>query len=224
VFDTAVPLDDYGVLVGTLRSHVRDQPDNQGRWYHVNLTVEAPAGQYRCAVDVDSKQSAVGVQWKTLTVATSQLGPVAGRTPGYHDLVSNSSSGALDYQRHPLLNNSPGCVFVQQPPAWLQTLIDLLWPRQPWTSGSNLDAAAALEASLVVGADVLIFGEPFQTGLGMHNIHQNQGDPPGTQWWPDNGTWQDGGVITRHADGRADIFISKFSTQSDHTGADGHPA
>jgi uncharacterized protein YukJ len=25
----------------------------------------------------------------------------------------------------------------------------------------------------------------------MHNVHQNQGDPAGSQWWPENGTWQD---------------------------------
>jgi Uncharacterized conserved protein (DUF2278) len=57
-------LDHYGVLVGTLLRHFRDQPDDQGRWFHVHLEVEAPGGLYRCAVDVDSHFSDVGVQWK----------------------------------------------------------------------------------------------------------------------------------------------------------------
>jgi uncharacterized protein YukJ len=35
--------------------------------------------------------------------------------------------------------------------------------------------------------------EALERTLGMHNIHQNQGDPAGSQWWNDNGIWQDGG-------------------------------
>ena len=94
-----MPLAHYGVLVGTLRGHTRDQPDTQGRWYHVNLDVEAPLGQYRCAVDVDSKQSAVGVAWKTVVVDPAQLRLPPGVAPGFHDLEPNASSGAVDYIR-----------------------------------------------------------------------------------------------------------------------------
>ena len=36
-----MPLDRYGVLAGVLRNHFRDRPDTQGRWYHVNLEVDA---------------------------------------------------------------------------------------------------------------------------------------------------------------------------------------
>ena len=68
-----MPLDHYGVLVGTLRGHTRDTPDDQGRWYHVHLAVDAPAGRYRCAIDVDSKQSATGVEWKRLVVPAAAL-------------------------------------------------------------------------------------------------------------------------------------------------------
>ena len=53
-------LDRYGVLSGTLVSHARDTPDSQGRWFHVNLLVNASNVQYRCAIDVDSHQSAIG--------------------------------------------------------------------------------------------------------------------------------------------------------------------
>ncbi|MEV7442534.1 DUF2278 family protein [Streptomyces sp. NPDC091204] len=31
----------------------------------------------------------------------------------------------------------------------------------------------------------------------MHDIHPNQGAPYGSQWWPENGTWQDSGTMTR---------------------------
>ncbi|MGW5851772.1 DUF2278 family protein [Streptomyces sp. NPDC055254] len=218
-----MPLDAYGVLSGTLHRHFRDRPDDQGQWFHVNLEVDGPAGRYRCAVDVDSKQSSTGVQWKVFTLAPSVLEPVPALAPGYHDLSMASGSGALDYLRHPALVDRPGCLFVRRPPAWMRALRDRLRPPRPWNSGSNLDAARALEAVLVPGRPVLIFGEPFDQGLGMHNIHQNQGDPYGSRWWDDNGTWQDGATLTRRPDGWYDVFLNKFSSQADRTDDAGHP-
>jgi len=60
--------------------------------------------------------------------------------------------------------------------------MDMIGGQRGWTSGSHLEAAEALEPVLVVGRRVLVFGEPFSTGLGMHNVHQNQGDPANSQW------------------------------------------
>ena len=206
-------LDRYGVLSGTLVSHRRDRPDAQGRWFHVNLEVDAPLGRYRAAVDVDSKQSATGVLWRVVTVPAAALGAVAGLPPGYHDLSSTAGGGALDYQRHPALAGGRGCLGGP-------------WGGRPvgWTAGDNLQAATALEAVLRVGEPVLVLGEPFTQGLGMHNVHQNQGDPAGSQWWDENAIWQDGATLARRPDGRFDAFLSRFSTQSDRTDDDGHPA
>jgi hypothetical protein len=201
------------VLVGVLDRSFRDRPDDQGRWFHVNLEVDAPAGKHRCAVDVDSKMSAVGVQWKVLALRTSALGPVPGLAPGVHDLARTPGSGALDFQRHPSLSPRPGCLR-----GWAGG-------RDPgWTTGSHVQAAEALEGILVPGRRMLVFGEPFTTGLGMHNVHQNQGDPPGSQWWDDNAIWQDGATMCERTDGRFDVFLSKFSSQATRTGPDGHPA
>jgi hypothetical protein len=219
-----MPLPHYGVLVGTLTSHTRDTPDDQGKWFHVKLKVQAPLGAYQCAVDVDSKQSATGVQWKVLTVAPGMFGPVSGLAAGYHELQRDQASGALDLIRHPELIDRPGCLFIVRPPEWLQRLIDVFVRRTPWTSGSHLDATVALESILVPGAKTLVWGEPFNNGLGMHNIHQNQGDPSGSQWWAQNGIWQDGGTVTLRPDGMLQAFISKFSTQAATTDAAGHPA
>jgi hypothetical protein len=214
-----MPLDAYGALSGTLHQHFRDRPDTQGRWFHVNLEVDAPAGRYRCAVDVDSKQSAVGVRWKVLTLAASVLEPASALAPGYHELSMTSGSGALDHLRHPALSDRPGCLLRGLPAA----LRERLSPPRPWVSGSNLEAAQALESILVPGRPVLILGEPFEHGLGMHNIHQNQGDPYGSQWWDDNGPWQDGATLVRRPDGRYDAFLNKFSSQADATDDEGHP-
>jgi Uncharacterized conserved protein (DUF2278) len=218
-----MPLDRYGVLVGTLHRHFRDQPDTQGRWYHVNLELDAPPGRYRCAVDVDSKMSAVGVQWKVLTVAAAMLPETPALAAGYHELARLQSAGALDLIRHPALVDLPRSRLVRRLPGWLRQILERLLPRRRWTSGSNLEAATALESTLVVGRRMLVFGEPFTSGLGIHNIHQNQGDPAGSQWWDENAIWQDGGVMTERPDGSFDVFISKFSTQSAKTDDDGHP-
>ncbi|MBJ7331596.1 MAG: DUF2278 family protein [Solirubrobacteraceae bacterium] len=215
-----MPLDHYGVLAGTLTSHVRDTPDDQGRWYHVNLQLSAPLGSYRCAVDVDSKQSAVGVQWKVLKVASASFAPASTVATGYHELAHTQAARALDHIRHPALIDNPGCVFVVAPPAWLANL----FPRRPWKTGSNIDASEALESILVTGRRTVVWGEPFETGLGMHNVHQNQGDPLTSQWADENGIWQDGGVMVERDDGDLDAFISKFSSQASRTDDEGHPA
>jgi hypothetical protein len=218
-----VPLDRYGVLVGVLHRHVRDRPDNQGRWFHVNLEVDAPGGRYRCAVDVDSKLSAVGVQWQVLTLAAPQLAPVDGFGSGVRDLARAPGSGALDHQRHPALAPRRCYPLGMPRPRWMRSWLGRVAAPLPWTSGSHVQAAEALETVLVPGRRVLIFGEPFGTGLGMHNIHQNQGDPAASQWWAKNGIWQDGGTLTERPDGRFDCFLSKFSTQASRTDDDGHP-
>lgn len=221
--DTAVmALGNYGVLVGMLESHHRDTPDDQGRWFHVNLEVTAPAGRYRCAVDVDSKQSATGVQWQVLTLDRAQLPALFDVSAGYHPVATTPTSGALDYMRHPALRPRAGCFsgLLSRP---VQISLGRLSGVRAWRAGSNLEAATALESILTIGARIAIFGEPFTSGLGMHNIHQNQGDPLGSQWYAENGTWQDGGTVVYLPDGQYCLFLSKFTTQSFDTNDDGHP-
>ncbi|MFT3971838.1 MAG: hypothetical protein QM695_16560 [Micropruina sp.] len=61
-----MPDEGYGVLVGTLTADERDRPDNQGRWYRVLLSIDVAGARYKAAVDVDSHQSATGVQGKVV--------------------------------------------------------------------------------------------------------------------------------------------------------------
>ncbi|MET9700182.1 DUF2278 family protein [Streptomyces sp. NPDC006529] len=218
-----MPLENYGVLSGTLHRHVRDDPDAQGRWSRVHLEIDTPAGRHTCAIDVDGGQRGAGVQWKVLTLYPSVLEPVDAPAPGYHDLSRARGSGALDYLRHPALGVRAGRLFGRRVPGWLRGPLDRLRPPRPWTSGSCREASQALEALLVPGRPVLVFGEPSQEGLGLRRVHQNQGDPLGTRWWAENGTWQDGALLVRRPDGRFDAFLSRFSTQADATDPDGHP-
>jgi hypothetical protein len=53
-----VPLDSYGLLVGVLVRSFRDRPDDQGRWFHVNLEVDAPDGRFDVFLSKFSSQAA----------------------------------------------------------------------------------------------------------------------------------------------------------------------
>jgi hypothetical protein len=228
-----MPFAHYGVLVGSLTSHFRDTPDDQGRWYHLHLNVDAGGSNYAAAIDVDSHASATGVEWKRLTVPGSAIGPVASLAAGWHELGRSQTDGALDHLRHPAFLPSPGCLFVVAPAPWLRDLLARLTAarnaERHWIQGSYLEASVALEEILAVGRKTFVWGEPFTQGLGVHNVHQNQGDPKGTgpqaqTWWDENGIWQDGGVMTLRPDGQLDVFISKFTSQAYKTDAAGHPA
>jgi uncharacterized protein YukJ len=57
----------------------------------------------------------------------------------------------------------------------------------------------------------------------MHDIHMNQGDPPG-QFRALDGIWQDGGVVIERSDGTLVAFLVKFETQTLDTNDQGLPA
>ena len=222
----------YGVLAGTLTSFWRDTPDDQGRWFHVNLQVSAGGNSYRAAVDVDSAKSAIGVQWKTVVLRPLEWSSITSLSPGYHGIrganpphPGTPAGGALDYIRDARFQPNPGCLFVMAPSpfiAWLNQILRRVVP--PWQVGNNEQAATALEASLQTGQRVWIFGEPFTSGLGMHNVHQNQGDPLNSQWADTNGIWQDGATIVEVSGGGLVAFLNKFSSQSSSTDDHGNPS
>jgi hypothetical protein len=218
-----MPLDDgYGVLIGTIADYFRDDPDNFGRYFHGNVVIQAPLGRYRCAIDVDSHQSNTGVEWRTVSLNASELTQITALGAGYHALANNSSSGAIDYVRSPMFAARVGCLAVVL--ALLRIPFDhaSIWKRG--TSVQALDDLEPLVATTRTGnLQALIFGEPFSQGLGMHNIHQNQGDPPGSQWWNENGPWQDGCTILQQSAGSYTAFLNKFTSQSYRTGPAGHP-
>lgn len=222
-----MPLDDgYGVLVGTLVAHERDRPDNQGRWYHVMLTIDVAGARYKAAVDVDSHQSATGVQWKVVPATASDLGPPATLPIGWHPLASTPTSGALDHIRHPIARTWR---FIRPALTQRRVLGWTPWWRwvsviyRPWRTGDNLQASEALERILTIGGTILVWGEPFDTGLGVHNVHQNQGDPLDSRWAASNGIWQDGAAAVRRDDGSFVAFLPRFSSQASATDDQGHP-
>jgi len=133
------------------------------------------------------------------------------------------TSGAIDYIRSPMLATRVGCVRL------ILRLLGLDWSiASTWKRGTSKQALADLEplvnTTRAASLRVLIFGEPFTSGLGVHDVHQNQGDPMGSTWWAENGIWQDGITIPQQDANNYRAFMNKFPSQSYTTDLSGHPA
>jgi len=86
------------------------------------------------------------------------------------------------------------------------------------------NALSVLEAELVGERKVYVFGERFRDGgRGVHDVHQNQGDPAGSRWWEQNGIWQDGAVAVERLDGSLFFWQVKFNSQASRTDDEAHP-
>lgn len=243
-----MPLDHgYGVAIGTFASFTREDPSDFGTWYHGKLRIDTPAGQYEAALDVDTP-SGVGVSYRVVDDLSTQDVPVlAALAGGFTPLASTATSGALDYVRSPVLRDgwmvrelrwrigllrsrrhlqpwgpTPLDLAVGRLRRWLLPVWRWRWRSFPWISSDGDNALDVLEALLPTAARIYILGEPFTTGLGVHNVHMNQGDPPGPHQ-AENATWQDGAVLVQRADGSVTVWQVKFNTQSLHTGDDGLP-
>ena len=126
-------------------------------------------------------------------------------------------------------------------PDWIDSMLELKewfagklgrWPQRlpflkrrsyPWQVSTGDNALSALEAMLPQATKIYVFGQRYSSGQGVHNVHMNQGDPPNTQWWAKNATWQDGVVVLRRSDDRLVAWQVKFGNQSLTTDEDGHP-
>lgn len=212
----------YGVVIGTKHDYFRDPPDNFGRYYHGNLVVQAPLGTYTCAIDVDPKNMPDGIQWRKVKLRAGDFAGIRALSDGWHALASTPSSGALDYPRSPTLH-PPLLIRTVRYAGFLARLLAWLRWNPPWNSGTGIQALTDLESIINQGIRFYVFGEPFTSGLGVHNIHQNQGDPIGSGHDAENAIWQDGATIVETSAGEVWAFLNKFKTQSFTTDALGHP-
>ncbi|KJY28025.1 MULTISPECIES: DUF2278 family protein [unclassified Streptomyces] len=244
-----MPLPLYGVAVGTFQDFSRDPSHDFGQWYHGHLTLTTPTGTFEAALDVDAPGS-VGVSYRLVDgLHRSDLGSLPQLPDGFQRLESSSTSGALDYARSPLLRDPDwlralrGLVLrvvsllQKQPvgaPAFGPTVADRLvallhrLPNRPvavypWVASNGDNALDVLEPLLRSADRIYVFGQRFTTGLGVHDVHLNQGDPLGSQWYDTDGIWQDGAVVCEFADGRVVVWQIRFNTQSLNTDGAGHP-
>ncbi len=212
-------IDGYGVLVGILRSYECDNGHDDNEYYHCNIRIDTPEGVYRCAVDLDSKKQHDGLHWRMIELGKSDMHGLVNLKSGWHYLRSEPESGALDYLRSPELQPTVVCQKAGGPGVPEGSDVECA----PWKYGTSHDAFDDLLRVLEGSFKLLVFGEPFRRGRGVHNIHQNQGDPLESRWSRENGIWQDGGVASVRGDGAVRVFLSKFKTQANRTDERGKP-
>ncbi len=209
-----MPLDDgYGVLVGTLHNYYCDRFFSDTEYYHCNIKVRAGARVFRCPVDLDSKKDADGMHWRVVELDPDAMPSLLHFREGWHPLDSEPSSGALDYYRSAELQPTGECIEAGTLSSNACTVADRAL-HAVWKYGTGTAAFHDLEPLLVYSRKLFVFGEPFRRGHGVHNIHQNQGDPPQSRWHQENGLWQDGAVIVQRRDKTMVAFLCKFKSQS----------
>jgi hypothetical protein len=155
---------------------------------------------FECAVDVNEPTGAF--QYLILNnLDQSLFKRIAKLADGFHSLKRNSTSGAVDYARSPILNASP--------------LI--------WMNATGDEAGNALIAMVTGSNRVFVFGAPYVAGNGMHDVHCNQGDPVNSTFHHFDAIWQDGCVFILKSNGTLSAYLGKFSTQSLKTDKNGYP-
>lgn len=228
-----MPLTPYGFVVGQYRSYHRDPLNDFGKYLHGHIDVTTPSGVFSSAIDVDSPSDTVTVFRKIVKLRPEEWSSLLNQPSGYHDLPSNASSGAVDYIRDMRLRTFSLLPTIRPPyhsdTVFLKKLLPLwriIETTPTWKSGTGLEALQDLESLLPGAQRVLIFGQKYENAngtRGLHNVHQNQGDPVDSRWGPANGTWQDGITIIVYADGRMSAFMNRFSTQATRTDDHGNP-
>ena len=215
-------LPSYGVLIGRF-DHAGE---HQGQWLHalLYLNVSTMASgkpqtqQYECAVDVNEPTGNFQYQiFDKLDVSLFQT--ISSMAEGYHPLARDSSSGAIDYSRSPILQRPLGCLAI------LDFFMNAIFRsnQQVWKDVTGDEAGQALIALVQGSAKVYVFGAPYTTGLGMHDVHCNQGDPVNSQFHSLDGIWQDGCVFILKPDGTLSAYLGKFADQSLNTDNNGYP-
>ena len=208
----------YGVTIG-----IYDHSDShQGQWLHEILYLRVGETLYQCAVDVNEPNGIF--QYMTLGSLDRSLFQVISALPdGYHSLARDSTSGAIDYIRSPLIQKPEGCLM-----AFFGFISAIFGTRTTsvWHNVTGNEAGNAL-VNLVTGSSrVYVFGAPYPNPVpypGMHDIHMNQGDPIASQFHSLDGIWQDGCVIVEGSDGKLAGYFGKFATQSLTTDSNGWP-
>ena len=206
-------LPSYGVVIGQFVNYTT----NQGQWLHVDLNINAAKTVYKAAVDVNEPNGLF--QYQVFNNLDASLFTTVSLMPdGWHQLASNPNSGAIDYARSPILQKPLGCLAI----FWAIWNSIFNTSNQTWTNVTGNEAGNALIAMVTGSQRVFAFGAPYTTGFGVHDVHCNQGDPPG-QFRALDGIWQDGCVFAIKADGTLSAYLGKFSTQSLNTDNNGIP-
>jgi Uncharacterized conserved protein (DUF2278) len=212
-------LPQYGVAIGTFKRFEQEPPDNFGKWFHGFIFLDVNGIEYKCAVDVNSPTGdftymMLGGLDPALFTNISSL------ANGYHSLAHTETSGAIDFNRSNFVNQAKGCLSL------IFIFINNIFGsnERVWKTNVGNDVLNILRDLVTGSSRIYVFGAPFTSGHGMHDVHYNQGDPAGSQWYAANGIWQDGCVIVQKpGEDKLKGYFGKFITQSFTTDNNGNP-
>ncbi|MFD1142059.1 DUF2278 family protein [Larkinella insperata] len=209
-----MPLDRYGILKGK----AIDSKPGSTRSNHFQVHIRANGESHRIAINVYSSDTR-NRELQFLVLDPFQH-PICDRIKdlpeGFTPVPSQPGGMALDFIRGNLFDISR---------------MQILPPSQDGPD-NDLNDKIGFYISQAINrqADVYAFGqkwgpEPerpdqyfqFEPGNGIHDIHMNQGNPPG-RYEGDNGVWQDGGVLIHFPEeNRWIAYFLKFQSQTVHS-------
>jgi uncharacterized protein YukJ len=207
----------YGVLRGKVDRWKReDPPPGSPKSPHLQIRlIDGQGKPWRIPVNVrsgDPQKSLVIFHRAEPLLSHPILDELAALPSTLTDLNDQprTAANALDYSRAPLFDWPTGIALPPTGPGDDDDLQDLVGREL-----NNLKAG---------GGDLIAFGSHFHdpapkpgidtefgTKDGMHDIHMNQGNPPGP-FLDDNGVFNDGGLLLRFPDHVAGLFF-RFKTQ-----------
>jgi uncharacterized protein YukJ len=217
-----MPIPNYGLLRGKVVESGRETDNNSP---HFQIVVLVNDQRWRVPVNVRSND---GSEVEFVIVDPLASHPVLGQLPGvnvgFTPLPEHAPGLALDFVREPLFDFTNLQHLPHNEDGESNDLQDFL---------ETLARRAQAEGG--AGAELYVWGSKFGSGsrdadnqfrttTGVHNIHMNQGNPPGRHFG-DNGIYQDGGLIFwfPHPERYIGMF-TKFQTQHVQTDNAGeHP-
>lgn len=204
----------YGVLRGKVNLFKRE---DGLKTPHLQIKItDENKETWRIAVNVQSSDNSFLIFHRAEPLQSHPiLADILKVKPGFTLLPApeRSASTSPDYLRAPLFDWPTGIAIPPSGPGENDDLQDALC-----TYLKNLEEKDG--EIFAFGAKFPAPGDPFKeypidlefgTAQGIHNIHMNQGNPPG-QYAKDNGVFQDGGLILKFPDRFVGIFL-RFITE-----------
>lgn len=137
---------------------------------------------------------------------------------------TSMSDGGLDFMRHPgiLRDMAGGREWTDDPEelftnaentgVWSKLEVRQCDATKEYCPASDIYYADAFDALFNNVSKIYVFGERYQNGatnVGMHNVHQNQGNRM-NNFISNGGVYQDGGVIFEYRNGDRKLLMVKF--------------
>lgn len=218
-----MPIERYGVLKGQAFASLRATAQSE----HYQILINRGNTPHRIAINTKSSQAPSQVLYYASNDFHHEITDALVQSNlknGFTSLDSKPGGLALDFIRRNLFNRSEMIPLPSREPGDNDDLNDRLdfFVQQAIRDSSAVVYAFGQHWEDNSGSD-RYFPE-IAPSTGIHDIHMNQGNPPG-KYFDDNGTWQDGGLLFHFASrNRWAAVFTAFQSQSFHTDdKTGHP-